>query len=148
MVGKQSIAHQKKHLHPCRCFFRYRGEWYLQSSAFSHRISDAKRKSDHSQMVATRKHKHESPSPKYKNIWNICSKHTASSRTQYQNKNFYSYLFCGNFRPPLQRKLPTLQLGTALTVPNVCYYLSIRREEQNRKNAKFPYRYKENWHFL
>ena len=32
-----------------------------------------KEKSDHSQMVATRKHKHESPSPKYKNIWNICS---------------------------------------------------------------------------
>ena len=120
MVGIQSIAHQKKHLHPCRCFFRYRGERHqrtslcpcagfkgLQSSAFSHRISDAKRKGDHSQMVATRKHKHESPSPKYKNIWNICSKHTASSRTQYQNKNFYSYLFCGNFRPPLQRKLPT-----------------------------------------
>lgn len=46
--------------------FRYRGEWYLQSSDLSHRISDAKRKSDHSQMVATRKHKHESPSPKYK----------------------------------------------------------------------------------
>ena len=38
----------------------------MQSSAFSHRISDAKRKGDHSQMVATRKHKHESPSPKYK----------------------------------------------------------------------------------
>jgi len=25
--------------------------------------------------------------------------------------------------------------------------LNIRREEQNRKNVVFPYRYKENWHF-
>lgn len=65
MVGIQSIAHQKKHLHQSRCFFRYMGERIktasavaqsqrtslcmyagfngLQLSAFSHRISDAKR---------------------------------------------------------------------------------------------------------
>ena len=76
------IRSRAKNIHPLTrkntciragAFFVIEVSGNMQSSAFLHRISDDKRKSDHSQMVATRKHKHESPSPKYKNIWNICS---------------------------------------------------------------------------
>lgn len=46
MVGKHISTHQKKHLHPCRCFFRYRGEWQYAIIRFftSHQRCQKKRR--------------------------------------------------------------------------------------------------------
>ena len=56
MVGIQIIAHQKKALVYASAFFVIEvSDTNLQSSDLSYRISDAKRKSEHSQMFATRK---------------------------------------------------------------------------------------------
>ncbi len=148
MVGKHTSTHQKKHLHSCRCFFRYRGEWQFAIIRFiaSHQrcqkkkrpFSNGRHQKSQTRIAFTKKHNH---------LEHLQYSTPPSNKHNTRIEYFYSYLFCGNFRPPLQRKLPTHLLGTALTVPNVCYYLSIRREERKRKNAKFPYRYREKRHF-
>ena len=84
-----------------KCFFRYRGERHHKTASavthfvysHHHRLSGQKEKATILKWSPQEKNKHESPSPKYKHIWNIFSSTPPSKAHNTRIEHFYSSLF-------------------------------------------------------